>query len=110
MLAQAMQLSPGLTISVWRSSAKGCDRPERLGGAPPRTLGIRVTTDGAAIVDEDGQSHPLVAIIPDFGGGMYEFEVDDRRLSQLARERAHGYTSWDIGETQRTTGFAGSIS
>lgn len=55
-------------------------------------LGVRVTTDGAAIVDEKGCAHPLVAVIHDFGGGMYVFEQSDGSLMQLAFERGHGVT------------------
>jgi hypothetical protein len=55
-------------------------------------LAIRVTTDGASIVDEQGQHHPLVALVQDFGGEMHVFEEYDEPLARLASQRGHGFT------------------
>jgi triacylglycerol esterase/lipase EstA (alpha/beta hydrolase family) len=55
-------------------------------------LGIRVTTDGASLVDDQGERHPLIALVHDFGGGMHVFEEYDKRVADVAWQRGNGFT------------------
>lgn len=55
-------------------------------------LDIQVVTEGAHVLDPSGEASPLVALIPDFGGGMHIFERYDSLLGGVIWERGQGFT------------------
>jgi hypothetical protein len=55
-------------------------------------LGIRAITEGAQVLDPSGEPHAVVAIVPDFGGGMHVFERYDPLLGGVIWERRQGFT------------------
>lgn len=58
-----------------------------------KDLGIRVITDGAQMFDPFGEPHPLVAVLPDFGGKMHIFEEFTPLLAGVIWERRQGFTT-----------------
>jgi hypothetical protein len=55
-------------------------------------LGLRVITEGANVLDPSGLARPLVAFLPDFGGGMHIFEQYDPLIAGVIWERGQGFT------------------
>lgn len=56
-------------------------------------LDIRVTTEEAQMLDPFGQPHSIVALLPDFGGGMHIFEEWNPLLAGVLWERHQGFTT-----------------
>lgn len=55
-------------------------------------LDVRITIDGAQMVDANGQAHGCVAILDDFGSRMHILKEYDATLAQIAVNAGHGYT------------------
>jgi hypothetical protein len=85
-----------------RGSGSDIDALRRSWAVAARDLGIRVMIDDPRLRSDQGHQFPLVAVIPDFGGGSGTAILPETNAeaAALATQQGYGYTS--LGSSYET--------